>query len=143
VNVLVDTPVWSLALRRRKTSVGDTEITGALADLIRDGRARLIGPVRQELLTGIREPAQFEKLREVLRAFPDVDIETGDFEGAASVANRCRGQGIQGSSVDFLICAVAVRRGFAVFTTDKDFGRYAPIAGLTLYQEFRQLPGLE
>ena len=54
MRVLVDTPIWSLALRRR-TRTPDDPATAELASLIQDGRAALIGPVRQELLSGIRE----------------------------------------------------------------------------------------
>jgi hypothetical protein len=41
VEVLVDTIVWSLALRRTKGEIGETEqrVTAALRDLIRDGRS--------------------------------------------------------------------------------------------------------
>jgi hypothetical protein len=62
---------------------------------------------------------------EHLRAFPDVELEAEDYEDAASYSNRCRANGIQGSSVDFLICAVSARRGLAVLTTDKDFEHFA------------------
>jgi hypothetical protein len=52
--VLVDTPVWSLALRRQSRDLSERErsITQALEELIRDGRVQLIGVVRQELLSG-------------------------------------------------------------------------------------------
>ena len=61
--ILVDTSVWSLALRRAATqlSEGQVQIKRELAELIREGRAQLIGPVRQELLSGIRGDAQYER----------------------------------------------------------------------------------
>lgn len=96
-----------------------------LAELIRDGRAALMGAVRQELLSGIRSEEQFERLKDHLRAFPDVALESADYELAAAFSNRCRAAGVQGSSVDFLICAVAVRRDLSVLTTDGDFQHYA------------------
>ena len=73
MNLLVDTPVWSLALRRKAADLSPREerITQALADAIRDGRAQLIGVVRQELLSGIREVERFKKLRDYLRAFDE------------------------------------------------------------------------
>jgi len=71
--VLVDTPTWSLALRRRpeNRSPQDQHLTKALAELIREGRVQMIGPIRQELLSGFREETQFRKLRDYLRAFPE------------------------------------------------------------------------
>ena len=69
--VLVDTPVWSLALRRKSRDLSERErsITQALEELIRDGRAQLIGVVRQELLSGIRDPQHFERLRKLPACF--------------------------------------------------------------------------
>jgi hypothetical protein len=101
--------------------------------VIRDGRAQLVGVVRQELLSGIREPERFRKLREYLRAFDDPAVDTEDYEEAAQMHNRCRARGIAGSAIDFLICSVAFRRQWQIFTTDEDFERYGRILGLKLY----------
>lgn len=133
MNVIIDTSVWSLALRRAKR-VND----GApreLAELIQEGRVVMLGPVRQELLSGIKEKAQFELLREHLRAFPDLELGTADYETAASAFNRCRERGIQGSNTDFLICATALRRDLSIFTTDGDFQHYARVLRLKLHAQ--------
>jgi hypothetical protein len=61
VNVLVDTSVWSLALRRARRI--DDAVPRELAELIQEGRVVLIDSVRQELLSGIRSKPQFEQLR--------------------------------------------------------------------------------
>lgn len=133
-NVLVDTPVWSLALRRKPTDLNQREqaLIGILADLIREGRAHLVGVIRQELLSGIREEERFRKLRDYLWAFDEPDLEMSDYEEAADMHNRCRGRGIAGSGIDFLICAMAYRRHWQIFTTDADFERYARVLGLKL-----------
>ena len=134
--VLVDTPVWSLALRRRPEDLGhqDLHLTQVLAELIREGRVQMLGPIRQELLSGLREEAQFRKLRDYLRAFPENLLELADYEEAAHMNNRCRSQGIAGSAVDFLICAAAHHRGWATFTTDQDFQNYASVLPLRLHR---------
>jgi predicted nucleic acid-binding protein len=134
--VLIDTPIWSLALRRTSTTLNPREqrITHALQELIRDGRAQLLGPVRQELLSGIRQEPSFRKLRDHLRAFDEPRIEIADYEEAAHINNQCRSRGIAGSAIDFLICAAASRRDWQVFTTDQDFSRYASAVPLKLYQ---------
>jgi predicted nucleic acid-binding protein len=93
----------------------------------------MIGPVRQELLSGIREHSQFKRLREDLRAFKDAEIGTADYESAAEMSNQCRSQGVAASSVDMLICAIAVRVNCAIFTTDHDYLRYSKILGLHLF----------
>ena len=56
-----------------------------------------------------------------------------DYEEAAHMNNRCRTLGIEGSAVDFLICAAAHRRGWAILTTDQDFQNYASVLPLRLH----------
>lgn len=133
--VLVDTPVWSLALRRKPGDLNAREraLTQALAELIRQGRAQIMGVVRQELLSGVRETEKFDKLRDYLRAFDDPRLEARDHEEAAQMHNRCRSRGVAGSAIDFLICAVAQRRDWQVFTTDVDFLRYEKVLAVKLY----------
>ncbi len=127
MNVLVDTSVWSLAYRRAPTTLNPQQLTllNALGELASDGRAQLLGIVRQEILSGLREASQFERLRKLLQAFPDVHLETEDYEEAARITNICRAKGVTGSIVDYLICATAVRRDWFIFTLDNDFDGYA------------------
>jgi predicted nucleic acid-binding protein len=134
MTVLVDTPVWSLALRRRPEHLSESQqgLVNVLAELIREGRAQMLGPVRQELLSGIRQETQYKRIRDYLRAFREPSLEAEDYEDAARMSNQCRSGGIDGSSVDFLICAAAHRRGWAIFTTDRDFQNYASVLPLRL-----------
>jgi hypothetical protein len=135
VQVLVDTSIWSLALRRHKhrPTEAESELIAMLRSLIQDGRARVIGPIRQELLSGIREPAQFERLRVQLRAFSDEALTVEDYEKAAHLSNECRRRGVAGSGVDFLICAVAMAREWRIFTSDSDFHSYAKVLPLQFH----------
>lgn len=123
MKVLVDTSVWSLVLRRKTAHEGNG-IVKILQDLIADGRVVLVGAIRQEILSGIGYKEQFNRLKEYLRAFPDLDLAPEDYELAAEFFNTCRSQGIQGSNTDFLLCAVADRRGYSILTTDKDFEHF-------------------
>ena len=140
MNVLVDTPIWSLALRRdaEKLSKFEHSIRQDLAQLTAEARVRIVGPIRQELLSGIRNAAQFRAVRDDLREFPDEPLTTEDWETAAESNNRCRSAGIAGSLVDFLICAVAVRRAWQIFTTDKDFQHYQRVLPLRLRTQQRR-----
>jgi predicted nucleic acid-binding protein len=135
MNVLVDTSVWSLALRRKSENLNATEkfIVAELSELVREGRARLIGLVRQELLSGIKTAEHFEKLRLHLRSFPDEPIDTSDYEEAAKAGNRCRGKGIIVSIVDILICAVAIKREWAIFMTGPDFTNYVKVLPISIH----------
>lgn len=139
MNVVVDTSVWSLALRRRR-SVRAAEVL-ELAELIREGRAALLGPVRQELLSGVPIAEQYETLRGYLRAFPDVALEAEDYEQAAAFFTRCRAKGVQGSNTDFLICAVASLRRCSILTTDIDFRHYAKLLPIRLHVPAPRGPG--
>jgi predicted nucleic acid-binding protein len=132
LKVLVDTSVWSLALRRHRPE-REGEVVAELGRLIAGFEVAMIGPIRQELLSGIRERAQYDTLCEKLRAFTDIRLETEDYETAARFFNQCRASGVQGSNTDFLICAVSVLRGMAIFTTDRDFDAYSRILGVRLH----------
>lgn len=132
MKILVDTSIWSLALGRgsdrRAAPVREMET------LIADNRVQMIGPLRQEILSGIREGTQFKELETHLSAFPDLPVTAEDYVTAARFFNLCRAMGIQGSNTDFLICAVAVRHRLAIFTTDKDFAQYAKHLPIALHR---------
>ncbi len=130
MRVVVDTSVWSLALRRRV--VVPSTYVDLLRDLIQDGRVVLLGPVRQELLSGIRSSEQFDRLRRQLRAFPESPLDVEDHEVAAEHYNTCMTGGVRGSPVDLLICAYATRRNFHILTTDPDFQQYSKHISLLL-----------
>ena len=139
MNVLVDTSVWSLAFRRKPEDLNSVEksIVQELRQLVQEDRAQLLGPVRQEVLSGIKNHHQFEKLRLVLRPFPDESLDIEDYERAADASNRCRAKGIAMSAVDALLCAVALRKDVLIFTTDPDFKNYSRALPLKLHPNGR------
>ncbi len=132
MKVLVNTSVWSLALRRDRPADGPE--VAELVELIGEVRVCMIGPVRQELLSGIKDQEQFRNLRDHLRAFPELEVTTRDYETAAEFFNRCRAKGIQGSNTDFLICAIAANKKIPIFTTDGDFALFQPHLPITLHR---------
>jgi predicted nucleic acid-binding protein len=124
--ILVDTSIWSLALRRRKSDLSATEVAlrDELEQLAHIGKATLIGAIRQELLSGIASKASYEALQSRLAAFPDLAVTTKDHEAAARCFNTCRAKGVIGGPIDMLICAVAMEKNLAIFTADNDFTTY-------------------
>ena len=132
--ILVDTPVWSMALRRRVDDLTPAERrhTQVLYHIIDEGRAELLGPIRQELLSGLREDTQFRRLRNYLRDFPDTRVSIEDHEEAARASNQCRRAGISATPVDMLLCAVAIHRDWEIFTTDRDFVHYQSVLKIKL-----------
>jgi predicted nucleic acid-binding protein len=126
VKVLVDTCAWSLLLRRKsKAALSDDEqaMFAALTDAIQDGRVAMIGPIRQEVLSGIRETVQFEKLRGALEPFPDEPLTRVHYEEAARLFNVCRQRGVECGATDVLICSVAARRKWTILTSDAGLKR--------------------
>jgi predicted nucleic acid-binding protein len=133
MRVIVDTSVWSLALRRRRRDLAPPEraMTLLLRDMIVEGDAVLLGVVRQEVLTGI-PPGTFEGLRDHLRGIDDEPPGVEDYERASDFANICIRAGVATSAIDMLICAVASGRDLPILTTDQDFLRYARRLPITL-----------
>lgn len=131
MSVLVDTPIWSLLFRRDITRPNPESET--LKKLVATSQAEIIGAVRQEVLSGVKHQVQFERLRDDLRLFNDVAVNTNHYEQAAEFYNTCRSQGIQGSSTDLLMCAVAYLENWSIFTTDQDFQHFANVLPIRLY----------
>ena len=134
--VLVDTPVWSLSLRRKATDLapGERRITKNLYELVRQQRVRLLGSTRQEVLSGIREESAFLRIRDHLRGFVNVELDESDYEEAARATKRCIRRGITGSNADLLMCAVAVRHDWQIFSTDRDFTHYGQVLPIQLFE---------
>nr|CAA6802190.1 MAG: Ribonuclease VapC [uncultured Thiotrichaceae bacterium] len=131
MNVIVDTCIWSKALRRQ--SGANTPLVEKLTDLVNESRIVLIGAIRQEVLSGIKHDAQFERLRQALAPFEDIALNQADYELAAQFYNQLRAKGVQGSNTDFLICATAINYNLAIFTEDKDFDYFGQHLPLKLY----------
>lgn len=126
MKVLIDTCIWSLVLRRRPTaalSAGEQQMIASLSQAIRDGSAAIIGPIRQEILSGVKEPAQFEKLRTALKVFPDESLTSAHYEEAARLFNLCLKSGVQCGPIDILICAVAQQNQWSILTYDQGLMR--------------------
>ncbi len=134
MNVLIDTSIWSLVLQRNKALIQNEEIRKVVEDLIEEFRVKMIGPIRQEILSGITNKGQFLKLREILQSFEDLTLATPDYERAAEMFNICRKKGIQGNHVDFVICAAAERFQLSIFTLDADFQNYAKHLPIRLFR---------
>lgn len=123
MKIIADTSVWSLFLRREKPH-NEPKI-GLLKQAILEQRIQMLGIIRQELLSGIRSREQFKKISAILEGFPDLPATTEDHILAAEFFNQCRRNGVQGSPVDFLICAQASRNKLKILTTDMDYRNYA------------------
>jgi len=131
--VLVDTNIWSTFFRRNKPE--DQKLRSNLEMLMQENRISMIGPVRQEILTGIKDYNKFLLLKEYLQAFEDEPITTDAYEYGAKIANDCMKNGIAISSVDAIIVSMIAMHGFEIYTNDQDFMRYKTIVQFIQYQE--------
>ncbi len=86
MRVLVDTPIWSAAFRRSDDA--GSGYRKEMERLVAHGSVEIIGPIRQELLSGIRDHSKYETIRDRLRRFPDLEITTEDYEEAAVFYQR-------------------------------------------------------
>ncbi len=131
MKVLVDTCIWSHALRSRKPEY--EVLVKSLETLIAEQRVLIIGAIRQEVLSGYSDHNKFEILKAKLNYFENTPTLDEDYITAARFYNECRQKGVQGSHIDLLICAVAVRLNASILTSDKDFGFYQQYLPISLY----------
>jgi predicted nucleic acid-binding protein len=128
--IVVDTSVWSRALRRRPAGQADAAATILRALIEAHEPVGLPGIVFQELLTGVRAPEQFERLLAALEPFPLLLAEREHHLLAAEIGNACRAAGVAASTPDLLIAATAVRLRGTLLTSDRDFVRIATCSSL-------------
>jgi hypothetical protein len=129
MSLLVDTSVWSLALRR-DGSPGQPEVR-ALADALAGADAVVTtGLVLQELLQGFNGPRSVAAIVERFQALPLIHPDRQDHIVAAEVRNVCRRSGVQIGTIDALLIQVCGRHDLTLLTTDQDFvhaARYVPV----------------
>lgn len=129
MNVIVDTDVWSEAFRKKGEP---SDYVRELISLVEEGRVQLIGPIRQEILCGIRSSERFAQICKRLDAFPDRPIDSSIYVMAAQFFNLCRSRGIQGSHTDFLICACSVKWRLPILSKDQDYFSYKELLPIEL-----------
>lgn len=117
---VVDTSVWSQALRRKGHR--ETEEVRKLTVLLKEGERIFVpGIVLQEVLQGIRSSEQFNQIRESLSYFPLLKASFDDHVFAAELFNLCRAKGVQASTIDFLIASIVIRNECVLLSSDEDF----------------------
>ena len=131
MRLLVDTSVWSLAMRR-DVPASEPEVQ-ALIDAI-NGGAELYstGIILQELLQGFSKPKTHDLIIERFASIPMLVPETSDYIEAAELRNRCRQKGIQAGTIDSLIAQLSVRFDLSLLTTDKEFSHMAKVVKLKI-----------
>ena len=129
MNVLVDTSVWSLALRRDAPS--DSRTTQVLTRCLeRRDNLFLTGMILQELLQGFRGPKQRTGIIEYFSKLPLIVPDLTDHIEAATIQLTCRRKGIQVGTIDALLAQLAIAHDLELLTSDRDFmmmARHVPL----------------
>jgi predicted nucleic acid-binding protein len=131
---VIDTSVWSRALRRRRRSDSESTEAALIRRLVHeDEPIGLPGIVLQELLSGVRTKKEFERLRKVLDPFAVLLATEEHHLLAASLFNTCKSKGLNVSPTDVLIAATSIHCGGTLITADNDFVRMAEHIDLTIH----------
>jgi predicted nucleic acid-binding protein len=133
VNLIVDTSVWSLLLRRENHDCNHPLVQKLKSCLELQDGIFLVGSILQEILDGVRNEAQFYKLTEYFSVFPLLEMDRQDYVEASRLRNHCRSKGVQAGPADFLIATACIRWGYPLLTADGDFtliARYSPLVVL-------------
>jgi len=133
VTFLVDTSVWSLALRR------DVQGTEPEVQVLRDALlgADIVvttGLILQELLQGFAAPKAAEQIIERFAALPLIQPDRADHINAAELRDACRRAGVQVGTVDAVLAQICIRHDLLLLSTDKDFAHIARHCRLRIWK---------
>ena len=124
MTLLVDTSVWSLALRR-DAAVTDPEVQELKDALLGTEVVVTTGLVLQELLQGFSGPKANAQIIERFAALPLLQPDREDHIAAAGLRNTCRRAGVQIGTVDAVLAQLCIRHDMLLLSTDNDFARAA------------------
>lgn len=125
MNLVVDTSVWSLVLRRSRIDENNPHVRAFRHHVDAGDGLFLMGNILQELLDGLRSTTQIDRLAALLDSFPLLELNRETYVTAARLRFACRSRGIIAGPVDFLIAAACCQHGFPLLTADNDFSRIA------------------
>ena len=136
---LVDTSVWSLALRRDAPS-GVAEVVALIRAIERGDALLTTGLILQELLQGFSGPKARELILEHFAALPLVVPDRDDHVAAADLRNACRRSGLQVGTIDALLAQLCIHHELTLLSTDRDFVVLATLSPLKLWQPTTPIP---
>jgi predicted nucleic acid-binding protein len=129
MTLLVDTSVWSLALRR-DADASEPEVRHLKDALLGDEVVVTTGLVLQELLQGFSGPKASAQIVERFAALPLLQPDRQDHIDAATLRTACRQAGVQIGTIDALLAQLCIRHELTLLTTDRDFthaARHCPL----------------
>ena len=138
IKLLIDTSVWSEALRRKEKSLNSSE-TLVRRIIENNDEIVIVGIILQEILSGITNEKLFLEIQNILNDFSYIEITKEDYIHAAELHNKCKQKGITAGSFDFLIASVAIRNKITLVTYDNDFKNISKYTELRILDETKYL----
>lgn len=132
MTLLVDTSVWSLALRR-DSAASEAEVHVLKEALLGADVVVTTGLVLQELLQGFSGPKSRAQFIERFAALPLLHPDREDHVAAADLRNTCRRAGVQVGTIDALLAQLCIRYHLTLLSTDNDFKLAAPHCALRVW----------
>ncbi|WP_061250298.1 type II toxin-antitoxin system VapC family toxin [Leptospira alstonii] len=129
MKLLVDTSVWSEALRRKGKTLKSEE-TFLYQIIQNEDDIFVTGIILQEILTGIKDPQIFSEIEEQFRYFNFISPSEKDYIEAAKLRNLLSKKGIVLATIDALIAQIAITHNLVLATYDNDFLRLSGIIKL-------------
>ncbi len=131
MNILVDTSVWSQALRRDSPS--NSREIGRLRQALQGGEMVFsTGLVLQELLQGFNGPKARQRIIDTFAALPFIVPEKRDHIDAADLRIKLRQKGVKGGMIDVLLAQLCLRHRLSMLSLDDDFAHMARHIPLSL-----------
>lgn len=131
--LLVDTSVWSLALRR-DVVVAQPEVLYLEQALVGSQTVVTTGLVLQELLQGFSGPKARAQIIDRFSLLPLVQPDRQDHVDAAALRTACRRGGVQIGTIDALLAQLCIRHQLTLLTTDRDFAHAARHCRLRIWR---------
>ena len=132
MTILVDTSVWSLALRR-DAEASEPEVQVLKHSLLGDEVVVTTGLVLQELLQGFSGAKAQAQIVQRFASLPLIQPDRDDYIGAAALRNTCRRAGVQIGTIDALLAQLCIRHELTLLTTDQDFVHAAKHCALSVW----------
>ena len=130
--VIIDTSVWSEALRRKKNTINSSE-TIIRKIIEKDIEILLLGIILQEILSGISNEKLYNEIKKILDDFVYLKTTKNDYIYASELSNKCRSNGIKAGSIDYLIASTTIQNDLYLVTYDKDFVNISKYTDLKIF----------
>ena len=130
--VIIDTSVWSEALRRKKNTINSSE-TIIRKIIEKDIEILLLGIILQEILSGISNEKLYYEIKKILDDFVYLETTKNDYIYASELSNKCRSNGIKAGSIDYLIASTTIQNDLHLVTYDKDFVNISKYTDLKIF----------